>query len=97
MWFISKKKYNTLLKQKEDYERIASETIQLNGRVISSNERILREMKDIQNLNHSIQQQNEELVARCKELEAKLNFAIEQRDYYYDLLESTSEMEEKDE
>ena len=32
-----------------------------------------------------------------EELEAKLSFVIKQRDYYYDLLESTSEVEEKDE
>ena len=32
-----------------------------------------------------------------EELEAKLDFVIKQRDYYYDLLESTSEVEEKDE
>lgn len=68
MW-ISKKKYNELIEQKEDFERIASETIQLNGRVIDSNKRMLEEMKDIQNLNYSIQQRNEELLARCEELE----------------------------
>ena len=32
-----------------------------------------------------------------EELEAKLDFVIKQRDYYYDLLESTSEVEEKNE
>lgn len=31
-----------------------------------------------------------------EELEAKLSFVIKQRDYYYDLLESASEVEEKD-
>lgn len=96
MWLVSKKKYNALLKQKENYERLASETIQLNGRIINHNAKILQELKDVQNLNHIIQQQNEELVARCQELEVKLNFAIEQRDYYYDLLEATSEGEEGD-
>ena len=96
MW-ISKKKYNELVAQKDDFERIARETIQLNGRVIDSNAKILKEMKDIQFLNCSIQQRNEELVARCRELETKLDFVIKQRDYYYDLLESTSEVEEKDE
>ena len=33
----------------------------------------------------------------CGRLRAKLEFAIQQRDYYYDLLENTSEVEEKDE
>ena len=90
MFFVSKKKYDALLKQKEDFERIATNAVQLNERVINNNERILQEMRDVQNLNHSIQQRNEELLARVKELEAKLNFAIKQRDYYYDLLENNS-------
>ena len=88
MW-ISKKKYNALVAQKDNYERIASETIQLNGRVIDSNERILEEMKDVQELNHRLQQHNEVLVAYTEELKAKLDFAIKQRDYYYNLLEDT--------
>ena len=97
MFFVSKKKYDALLKQKEDFERIATNAVQLNERVINNNERILQEMRDVQILNFSIQQRNEELLARVKELEAKLDFAIKQRDYYYDLLESTSEVEESDE
>lgn len=96
MW-ISKRKYNELVAQKDDYEKIASETIQLNGRVIDNNERILEEMKGVQELNHRLQRHNEELVAHIEALQAKLDFAIKQRDYYYDLLESTSEVEEKDE
>lgn len=150
MW-ISKKKYNELIEQKDNYEKIASETIQLNGRVIDSNTRILEEMKGVQDLNHHLQRRNEELVRvigdlqsaldtahrqieeldgqltgteidlwdaqataeayktekedmesryvaeqnECGRLRAKLEFAIQQRDYYYDLLESTSEVEEK--
>lgn len=96
MW-ISKKKYNELIAQKDNYEQIAHHTIQLNGRVIESNERILEEMKGVQELNHNLQRRNEELLAHVEELNAKLTFVIEQRDYYYDLLESTSEVEEKDE
>lgn len=155
MW-ISKKKYNDLIAERDNYNKIASETIQLNGRVIDSNTRILEEMKGVQELNHNLQRRNEELLAhieeleaelqgarqtiqqwmddfeeldiaygqletecdtlreerdhyeeRCRylegemedkeELEAKLDFVIKQRDYYYDLLESTSEVEERDE
>lgn len=70
MW-ISKKKYNELIEQRDNYEKIASETIQLNGRVIDSNARILEEMKGVQELNHRLQQRNEELLARVKELEAE--------------------------
>ena len=109
MW-ISKKRYNELIEQRDNYERIASETIQLNGRVIDSNARILEEMKGIQELNHRLQQHNEELVDyaqrleettrravcekdemidECLEMKAKLDLAIQQRDYYYDLLKNT--------
>ena len=152
MW-ISKKKYNELIAERDNYNRIASETIQLNGRVIDSNTRILEEMKGVQELNHHLQRRNEELVAmigemqtaldtanrqieeldgqltgteidlwdaqataeayktekedmesqyiaehnECDRLRSKLEFAIQQRDYYYDLLENTSEVEGKDE
>lgn len=96
MW-ISKKKYNELIAERDNYNRLAFETIQLNGRVIDNNARILEEMKGVQELNHNLQQQNEVLVAYTEELKAKLEFAIQQRDYYYDLLESTSEVEEKEE
>ena len=34
----------------------------------------------------------EEMLAKMKELEAKLAFVTKQRDYYYDLLESVSEV-----
>ena len=93
--FISKKKYNELIAEKDNFERIATDTIQLNTRVIDSNGRLLEEMKGIQELNRSLQQCNEELLACIKELEAKLDFAIKQRDYYYDLLESTSDAHEE--
>ena len=93
--FIRRKTYNELIAQKDNYEKIAHNTIQLNGRIIESNERILTEMKDIQELNHNLQRRNEELLARVEELEAKLDFVIKQRDYYYDLLESTSDAYEE--
>ena len=95
--FIRRKKYNELIAERDNYHRIASETIQLNGRVIDSNEHILKEMKGVQELNHNLQRRNEELLARIEELDAKLTFVMGQRDYYYDLLESTSEVEVKDE
>lgn len=69
MWFVSKKKYNEMVAAKEKQEAIAEKAIHLNERVISNNERILQEMKSAQELNHRLQQKNEELVARCRELE----------------------------
>ena len=155
MW-ISKKKYNELVTQKDDFERISMKAVTQNGRLLDQWKETLAEMKDIQAFNHSLIDRNEELLARVKELEAelqgarqynqqwaddfeeldiayghleierdtlreerdhyeercrylegevedkeeleaKLDFTIKQRDYYYDLLESTSEVEAKDE
>ena len=87
--FIRRKTYNELIAQKDNYEQIAHKTIQLNSRIIESNERILEEMKGVQELNHNLQKHNDVLVAYTEELKAKLAFAIQQRDYYYDLLEGT--------
>lgn len=156
MWFVSKKKYEALLKQKEDLERIATNAVTQNGRLLDDWGAAIEEMKSIQKLNYQLVERNEGLLARIKELEvelrgarqtiqqwtddfeeldnaygrldtdydrlheerdhyeercrylegeiedkeeleAKLDFVIKQRDYYYDLLESTSEVEEKDE
>ena len=96
MFFVSKKKYDALSKKKEDFERIACETIQLNGRILDHNKELLQKMKDIQELNHSIQQRNEELLVKIKELEAKLNFVIKQRDYYRGFLACAGEVEGRD-
>jgi hypothetical protein len=83
MW-ISKKKYNELIAEKDNYDRIASETIQLNGRVIDSNARILEEMKGVQELNHNLQQHNEELVAHCQRLDEIACRAVSERDEMMD-------------
>lgn len=96
MW-ISKKKYNELVAQRDDFNRIATDAVAQNGRLLEEWDAAIKEMKSIQELNHALVDHNEELVACCDELRAKLDFAIKQRDYYYDLLESTSELEVKDE
>lgn len=96
MW-ISKKKYNALLEQKKDFERIAANAVTQNGRLLEEWDTAIKEMKSIQELNHKLARHNDELLDSVKDLKAKLDFAIKQRDYYYDLLESTSEVEVKDE
>ena len=95
--FIRRKVYNALLEQKSDFERIASNAVAQNGRLLDEWHNAIEEMKSIQELSHSLVNRNEELLARVKELEAKLTFVMGQRDYYYDFLESTNEVEEKDE
>lgn len=97
MWFVSKKKYNALLEQKKDFERIAGNAVAQNGRLLEEWDAAIKEMKSIQELNHKLARHNDELLDSVKDLKAKLAFAIQQRDYYYDLLEDTSEVEEKDE
>lgn len=95
MWFVSKKKYNALLEQKKDFERIATNAVTQNGRLLEEWDAAMKEMKSIQELNHQLVKHNDVLVAYSKDLEAKLAFVTKQRDYYYDLLEDTSEVEEK--
>ena len=96
MWFVSKKKYNALLEQKKDFERIATNAVTQNGRLLEEWDAAIKEMKSIQELNHKLARHNDELLNSVKDLKAKLAFAIQQRDYYYDLLEDTSEVEVKD-
>ena len=96
MW-ISKKKYNELVVQRDDLDRIATDAVAQNDRLLNEWHAAIEEIKNIQRLNLRLQEDNEGLLAYCKELEAKLAFVIQQRDYYYDLLEDTSEVEVKDE
>jgi hypothetical protein len=83
MW-ISKKKYNELIAERDNYNKIASETIQLNGRVIDSNARILEEMKGVQELNHQLQQRNEELLDEYERLEGIARRAVSEKDEMID-------------
>lgn len=71
MW-ISKKKYNELVKQKDDFERIAHNAVTQNGRLLDQWRDALDEMKSIQELNHQLVEHNEELLAHIKELEHQL-------------------------
>ena len=68
MW-ISKRKYNALLEQKNDFERIAGNAVAQNGRLLDQWHEAIEEMKSIQELNHQLVRHNDELVARVKELE----------------------------
>lgn len=71
MWFVSKKRYNDLLKQKEDFERIAENAVTQNGRLLDDWDNAIKEMKSIHELNHQLVRRNDELIARIKELEAE--------------------------
>ena len=94
MW-ISKKKYNELVEQRDGLKEIATNAVAQNERLLEEWRGAIEEMKDIQRLNNTLVKFNEELLARCKELEKNLALVTKQRDYYYDLLEDTSEGEEE--
>lgn len=97
MFFVSKKVFEKVKQQRDEFEAIAAKAVAQNGRLIDEWGDTIEEMKGVQELNRQLVERNEELVAQVKELEAKLDFVIKQRDYYYDLLESTSEEEGEDE
>ena len=97
MWFVSKKKYDAMVAERDKWDGIAAEAVAQNGRLLEQWDDTIEEMKGIQELNHQLVKHNDVLLAYAKELEAKLSLAIKQRDYYYDLLENTSEVEEKEE
>lgn len=95
MFFSWKKKYKVAQEQAEVWRKIAA------GRD-ERIEELLRQIKDLYNKRadmynycYELKRDKDELLARVKELEAKLDFAIKQRDYYYDLLENASDAYEE--
>jgi hypothetical protein len=97
MWFVSKKKYNELIEQKDNYERIAYEAVQQNSRLLEEMAKMNELNQQINETDKGLVELNDALIVELDGLKEKLKFVIKQRDYYYDLLESTSEVEEKDE
>ena len=75
MWFVSKKKYGALLKQKEEFERIAMNAVTQNGRLLTQMDEAIKEMKDIQELNHQLAKHNDVLLAYTQKLETELQEA----------------------
>lgn len=86
-WFVSKKKYDALMAQKEDFERIAMNAVTQNGRLLEQWDITIKEMKEIQEFNHRLVEQNEELLARVEELE-------EQRDMWRERAEEENRQAE---
>lgn len=86
MW-ISKKKYNELVEQRDNFNKIATDAIAQNGRLLEEWDAAIKEMKSVQELNHRLVKLNDELLAHCRELEEKLAFMKKQRDYFCSLLE----------
>ena len=96
MW-ISKKKYNELVAQKDEFERIAYDAVQQNGRLLEEMAKMNELQKEMNETDKGLVALNDSLIIELEGLKEKLKLVIAQRDYYYDLLESTSEVEAKDE
>lgn len=77
MWFVSRKKYEELLEQKKDFERIATNAVAQNGRLLEDWGAAIKEMEELQKSNLRLIERNRGLVARCGELETKLSRTTE--------------------
>jgi hypothetical protein len=77
MWLVSKKKYDALLEQKKDFERIATNAVAQNDRLLEEWNAAIQEKRDLRESNLRLAEYNDELLAHCKELEAKLVLVTE--------------------
>jgi chromosome segregation ATPase len=73
--FVSKKKYNELLEQKKDLEKIATNAVAQNDRLLEEWNAAIQEKRDLRESNLRLVEYNDKLLAHCKELEAKLQGA----------------------
>lgn len=87
MWFVSKKKYDEM----ERFCKMWKVSAEGASKSAEAWEKVAISLQED---NKRLVAHEEEMLAKMKELEAKLAFVTRQRDYYYDLLESTSEIEE---
>ena len=94
MW-ISKKKYNELVAQKDDFERIAYEAVQQNGRLLEEMAKMNEFQKQMNETDKGLVELNDALFVEIEGLKEKLKLVIAQRDYYYKLLEGTSDAYEE--
>ena len=94
MWFVSKKKYDAMVAERDKWDRAAAVSMRLCRDFQEQAARWEQIARSCQEDNKRLVAHEEEMLAKMRELEAKLDFVMKQRDYYYDLLESTSEVEE---
>lgn len=88
---VSNKKYRYILEKKNEFERIATDAVAQNDRLLKNWENVLKEMQDIRSSNHNIISLNEELVAECCKLREQLAAVTSERDYYYNCLFNINE------
>ena len=83
---VSDKKYKYALKKWAEWEKLATDVALDNGR-------LLKEMKEINDLSLRANKQNEILLAECRRLREQLAVVTAERDRYLDLLPDVSEVE----
>ena len=69
MWFVSKKKYDAMVAERDKWDNIASEAVAQNSRLLTQIDEAIKEMKEIQELNHQLVKSNDVLLAYTKQLE----------------------------
>lgn len=75
MWFVSKKKYDEMVAERDKWDGIAATATAQNGRLLKEWGDTINEMKSVQKLNHQLIKHNDVLVAYTKELEDQLQGA----------------------
>jgi hypothetical protein len=85
MWFVSKKKYDEMARFCEMW-KVSAEGADKRA------EAWQKVAVSFQEDNKRLVAHEEEMLAKMKELEVKLDFVTKQRDHYYDLLENVSEV-----
>ena len=82
---VSNRKYKYALEKWEEWEKIATGLAFDNGR-------LLKEMKEINDLSLRVNEQNGALLAECRRLREQLAAVTAERDRYLDLLPDVSEV-----
>ena len=83
---VTNKKYKYALEKWNEWEKMATSLAFDNGR-------LLKEMKEINDLSLRVNEHNSELLAECHRLREQLAVVTAERDRYLDLLPDVSEVE----
>lgn len=85
--FISKKKYQALLAERDRWEELAASTSAQNGS-------LLTELKEMHAIAKTVNDHNGQLIKQNKLLKEARDYAAGMADYYKDLLESKTDEED---
>lgn len=85
--FISKKKYQALIAERDRWEKLATETS-------ATNSQLLTELKEMHAIAKTVNDHNGQLIKQNKLLKEARDYAAGMAEYYKDLLESKTEEED---